>query len=296
MYRDSATALDEHDRAVGAILISEALIDHCERAGVVLRDPATERHKRWGTLRDVQDMFPEIWRHLDRARDLVQNRGANTATFDEMRPHVRRAPTKAGGTEIDRAAFDETRRAVEALKLATPGADWKAIQERTAGLIKAPLPRSRSSRALVASGAFLGTVALASWGIGMIPAKKPDPRVVMRKELSETSMERKARIEEIRFQLGVNCEVAPAREMTKLLALDGRVPEARAFGESYLARCPDDESVDNWAHAPDRNQVATAYSWAHEHGANGKKKNSEKKMLVAMPTIAIPASIADAAR
>ena len=31
MYRDAATALDEHDRAVGAILIGETLIAQCER-------------------------------------------------------------------------------------------------------------------------------------------------------------------------------------------------------------------------------------------------------------------------
>ena len=34
MYRDTASALDEHDRAVGAILIGEALIDAVEDAAV----------------------------------------------------------------------------------------------------------------------------------------------------------------------------------------------------------------------------------------------------------------------
>ena len=42
MYRDTASALDEHDRAVGAILIGEALVDTCEEAGSPL-----EPHDRW---------------------------------------------------------------------------------------------------------------------------------------------------------------------------------------------------------------------------------------------------------
>lgn len=268
MYRDSANALDEKDRAVGAILISEALIDHCVRADGVIKDPATERNQRWRTLTDVQDTFPEIWRHLDRARDLLHKRGANTASYDELRPHVRRAPTHNGGTELDRGALDETRCAVEALKLATPGADWKGIHDRTKGLVDAPLSRGRTPRALVASVSALFIAVLVAWGIGMVPSPKPNPRVEMRKELTQTAMERKARIEEVRMQLGVACRPDAARELTKLLVMDGRVPEARSFGESFLARCGDDDVVDNWAHAPDPNRFATTTTVAPTFAAS----------------------------
>src|SRR5678815_4494475 len=60
MYRDSTATLDERDRAVGAILIGEALIASCERAQVIgdAHGPSA-----WRAIRDAHDDFPEIW-HL----------------------------------------------------------------------------------------------------------------------------------------------------------------------------------------------------------------------------------------
>jgi hypothetical protein len=254
MYRDSATALDEHDRAVGAILIGEALIDHCERAGGVIRSTATERNERWRTIIGVHDTYPEIWRHLDSARSLLANRGANTATYDELRPHAQRTPTNAEGTDLDRNALDDARRAVEELKLAAPGADWHGIQKRTAGLIELPLSRAKNQRSVLIAGATLFVTVLAAWGIGMIPERKVPRRELMRRELNEVAFNRKVRIDVVRFELGLQCDAARARELTKLLAMDGRAPEARAFGDDYLRRCGEDSAVANWAHAPDPNR------------------------------------------
>jgi len=251
MYRDTANALDEHDRAVGAILISEALIDHCERAGTVIRSNATERNERWRTLAGVQDTYPEIWRHLDRARKELATRGANTAQYDEMRPHARRAPTNADGTDLDRAAIDDARRAVEELKLAAPGADWVGINKRTAGLVELPLSRAKQQRMLLFTVGTMFVTVLAAWGIGMIPERKVNRREAMRRELVEVTNQRKVRIEQVRFELGLSCDTDRARELTKLLAMDGRGPEARSFGIDYIVRCGDDPVVDNWAHAPD---------------------------------------------
>jgi hypothetical protein len=251
MYRDSANALDEHDRAVGAILIGEALIDHCDRARGVIDSASTDRNERWRTLAGVQDTYPEIWRHLDRARNVLRGRGANTASYDELRPHVRRGPTNSEGTDLDTDAFDETRRAVEALKLATPGADWAGIRERTSGLIDVPLPRGCTPRSLLIGVGTLFVLVLVAWGVGMIPKPKRNERAEMRRELSEVATQRDARITELRFEVGASCDVERARELTKLLAMAGRMPDARSYGELYLASCGDDAVVDNWAHAPD---------------------------------------------
>src|SRR5688572_15415616 len=141
MYRDSANALDERDRVVGAILIGEALVDEIKRAAVVIKQPetVTTRNERWRTITDVHDTYPEIWRHLDRARSLLATRGANTTRYDELRPKARRAPTNAEATDIDNAAIDDARRAIEDLKLCVPGADWKAINDRTNHLLDKPL-------------------------------------------------------------------------------------------------------------------------------------------------------------
>lgn len=254
MYRDSASALDEKDRAIGAILISEALIDHCVQAGTVIRDTATERNERWRTLIGVQDTYPEIWRHLDRARGVLASRGANTASYDEMRPLARRAPTNAEGTEVDTHAFDDARRAVEELKLAAPGADWIAIQKRTAGLVERPLSRAKNQRSVLIAIATLFIAVLAAWGIGMIPERKVNRREAMRRELTDVTQQRKVRIQRVRFELGMRCDVERARELTKLLAMDGRTEESRTFGAAYLARCGQDSVVDNWVHAPDPNR------------------------------------------
>jgi hypothetical protein len=45
MYRGASSALDEHDHAVGAILITETLVEQCERAARVKAGPA-----RWRAL------------------------------------------------------------------------------------------------------------------------------------------------------------------------------------------------------------------------------------------------------
>lgn len=252
MYRDSANALDERDRAVGAILIGEALVDECQRAASLIRatDAPLSHHERWRTITDVHDTYPEIWRHLDRARSLLANRGANTARYDEHRPKARRAPTNAEGTDIDNAAIDDARRAIEDLKLAVPGADWKAIDERTNHLLDKPLARAKGQRAIVLTVIVLFVFAVAGWLIALIPEKKVSRREAMRRELSEITQQRKLRIQLVRVELGQRCDVERARELAKLLAMDGRAAEANYFGMDYLARCGDDEVVDNWAHAP----------------------------------------------
>jgi hypothetical protein len=252
MYRDSANALDERDRAVGAILIGEALVDECQRAATLIRaiDAPLSHTDRWRTITDVHDTYPEIWRHLDRARSLLANRGANTARYDEMRPRARRAPTNAEGTDIDNAAIDDARRAIEDLKLAVPGADWRAIQERTTHLLDKPLARAKDQRAIAMTILVLFLFAVAGWLIAFIPERKVDRHAAMRKELAEISLQRKLRIEMVRVELGQRCDVDRARELAKLLAMDGRTADASAFGVDYLSRCGDDEVVDNWAHAP----------------------------------------------
>src|SRR6187549_3744715 len=128
MYRDSVNAIDEHDRAVGAILIGESLIAQCERAVDTFRNP--HAHDRWRAAREIHDDYPEIWRQLDRARSVLASRGANTAAYEEIRPNVKPSlavPSATQDTEIDIEALDDARRAVAELKLAVPGADWKAI-------------------------------------------------------------------------------------------------------------------------------------------------------------------------
>src|SRR5690606_4214225 len=92
--------------------------------------------------------------------------------------------------------------------------------------------------------------AVTGWVISIIPAEKENRREVLRRELSEISQQRKVRIAMARVEIGQRCDVERARELTRLLVMDGRTDDARGFGLDFLARCGDDEVVDNWAHAP----------------------------------------------
>lgn len=252
MYRDAKTNLDERDRAVGAILIGEALIASCERAQVIgdAHGPST-----WRAIRDAHDDFPEIWRSLDRARDVLAHRGANVAGYDELRPHVRtRLATGSGDTDddvrVDPVALDDARRAADELKLAVPGADWAAIEQRTSGLVHAPLVRHRRNRLIVGALVLLFTVAALTWVSALVPDKKPDPGAAMRRELAEIAMHRRFKIIELQHALGDRCDAARAHELTKQLVLDGRGPDAKQFAASYTQRCGENPDVQRWANAP----------------------------------------------
>jgi hypothetical protein len=251
MYRDHAQSLDEHDRAVGAILIGEGLVDSCDRAAArvtVTTAPATDR---WRAVHEVHDTYPEIWRHLDRARCELARRGANTIAYDELRPHVKRAATDSEAVRVDAGALEEAKRAVAELKLAVPGADWRGIAQRTAGLTKLPIGNKQHHQRL-----FVGVVvialamSLAAWFIETLPVAQPTQHEVMRRELHAVASARRARIAFLRGELGQRCLPFAAHELVRLIVLDGRTLDAREFGAEYTARCGADLVVEDWANAP----------------------------------------------
>jgi hypothetical protein len=253
VYRDSASALDEHDRVVGAILIGEALIATCDRAASSIRArDATPAAVRWRAVADANDAYAEVWRHLDRARRVLVARGANTKQYDELRPHAPRAATLGDDTEpaIVIAALDDAKRAIAELKLAVPGADWDAIEQRTQGLVRAPLSRRRRHRLAIASVLAMFTLVAATWLVGMIPQHKEHRGEALRRELHDIAIERKVRIELLAVETAARCDPPRAQELTRLLAQDGRGVSAREFAADYTGRCGGDPIVDMWARAP----------------------------------------------
>jgi hypothetical protein len=254
MYRDSATALDERDRAVGAILIGEALVGACDLAAARARaSDGTPVHERWRAVADVHDAYPEIWRHLDRARRVLAARGENTAKYDELRPRARRSATEhddAAEPAIDGAALDDAKRALAELKLAVPGADWIAIDRRTDGLVRAPLSRRRRHRIAIVTVLSAFALLLVTWFVAMMPDHKPNRGEVLRRELHDIAIQRKVRIELLAVELGARCDAPRAQELTRLLAQDGRGVTAQGFAAEYTSRCGGDPIVDKWARAP----------------------------------------------
>jgi hypothetical protein len=251
MYRDAPATLDERDRAVGAILIGEALIASCERAQVL---GESDGPPAWRAIRDAHDDFPEIWRSLDRARHVLARRGVNVTGYDELRPHVRTRLATSGddpdAVHVDPAALDDARRATDELKLAVPGADWAGIEQRTTGLVHAPLVRRRRNRIIAGALIAAFTIAVLSWVSAIVPGKRPDRAAAMRRELADITQQRRLHIIELERSLGDRCDPPMARELTKLLVMDGRGPAARAFAEIYTPRCGADPVVARWANAP----------------------------------------------
>jgi hypothetical protein len=250
MYRDAAFAVDEHDRAVGAILIGESLLAQCERCADHIRDPHDS--ERWRAMREIQDDYPEIWRQLDRAREVLAARGVNTMAYEEMRPHVRRtlATENEDHTQsVDAEALEDARRALAELKLAVPGADWKAIAKRTHDLVELPELRRNNRFAVVGVVSFV-TLAVLTWFLSSIPDKKVDERELMRQELSDVASQRKVKIQYLQLAIGQRCDPPVAHEYVKLLVMDGQGDQAEQFADQYMGRCGEDTVVENWANAP----------------------------------------------
>jgi hypothetical protein len=256
MYRDSANLLDEHDRAVGAILIGETLVMQCERAVDRIRDQRlSSAHDKWTAMREIHDDYPEIWRQLDRARQELAARGANTMGYEELRPHVRPTLAVPSGTHdsaVDPDALDDARRAIAELKLAVPGADWKGIAKRTTELVENPQLHRKHRLAVTTILAGLA-LAIVTWFVAITPEKKKDEAEAMRHEITAIANHRKVRIEILGSALGAmgnTCDRKLAHEYVKLLVMDGRGNAAEAFADTYLPRCGEDSVVENWANAP----------------------------------------------
>jgi hypothetical protein len=252
MYRDASAPLDERDRAVGAILIGEALIASCERAQVI---GETAGSNAWRAIRDAHDDFPEIWRSLDRARHVLAGRGVNVIGYDELRPHVRTRLATGGDdgddvVHVDPAALDDARRATDELKLAVPGADWAAIEQRTTGLVRAPLLRRRRNRVIVGALVAGFVISVLSWLSAVTPDPRPDRAAAMRRELAEIAQHRRLKIMDLERSLGERCDPPEAHELAKQLVMDGRGSDAKAFAAVYTARCGDDAVIARWANAP----------------------------------------------
>src|SRR5258708_22045804 len=254
MYRDSATLLDERDGAVGAILIGEALVGACDRGADRARASNVPLGERWRAVADTSDAYPEIWRYLDRARRVLASRGANTIKYDELRPRAPRAATASDDVvepSIDRAALDEAKRAIGELKLALPGADWDAIEQRTQGLVRLPLSRRRRNR-LALAGVLVGFACIvATWLVGMVPQHRPDRGEDLRRELAAISLQRAVRIDQLVASApGATCDTPRAQELARLFAQDGRGDAARWFARFYETNCGGDPIVAKWANAP----------------------------------------------
>ena len=249
MYRDDSTHLDEHDRAVGAIQIADGLITDCLRTSKQL---ASAEH-RWRAVREIHDDYAEVWRQLDCARLLLAARGANTMGFDEMRESV--VPVLALHEDgIDTAPLEDARRAIAELRLAMPGADWKAIEARTKGLVGTTCVR-RGQHLAFAGIAVVFSLAVVTRAMSARSDDRVDPRIqeridasiALKKDLAVVVEDRRDRIDQLELLIGGRCDRPHVMEYVKLLVMEGRFDAAYGYGEDYTERCGDDPEVRKWS-------------------------------------------------
>jgi hypothetical protein len=151
------------DPAVRSLRVAVAL---CDRFAELLKGPQSVSATKQGralvgvsgnqddlSLRigEVQQLYPEIWRHLDDARAAFAARGVNVSVFDEIRAgegvalgaavdvkHTRYGAGPYTADEVvktanfNRAGYTRAIKASKALMDATPEIDWKAIAKAEA--------------------------------------------------------------------------------------------------------------------------------------------------------------------
>ena len=248
MYRDSSHRPADHDRAVGAIQIADGLIADCAAAAAALGGP--ERQERWSALRTLHDGYPELWNQLDAARRILAARGANTTGYDELREQVTplAVANLDGSRPPDPIVLDYARRALEELRLAMPGADWQELEARGKKLAATRIARRGRLAIVGVVGGF--ALAVCVWGTAMIPKYRPSRAMLLRAELAQVVLERRARIDELSMSIGEVCDRPRVLELMRLYVMDGRFEDAKAYGERYEMRCGEDMAVRKWANAP----------------------------------------------
>lgn len=151
------------DPAIRSLRVAVAL---CERLGELLQGPdkvksVKQNNALFGVagndealsmrIGEVQQIYPEIWRHLDDARNSFAGRGADVAKYDEIRaaegmalgaaPDLERTDYgfgQYGSAEVvksanfNRAGHARAQQAARALMIATPQIDWQAIAKAEA--------------------------------------------------------------------------------------------------------------------------------------------------------------------
>jgi hypothetical protein len=154
-----------------------------------------------------------------------------------------------GSRPPDPIVIDDARRALEELRLAMPGADWQEIDARARKLAATRIAARRGRLAIVGVvSAF--ALAVCVWGTAMIPKYRPSRAMLMRAELAQVILERRARIGELSMSIGEVCDRPRVLELMRLYVMDGRFEDAKAYGERYEMRCGEDMAVRKWANAP----------------------------------------------
>lgn len=207
---------------------------------------------------EAQQIYPEIWNHLDDARKVIAERGGDTATYDTIK--ASQGPARLGVTRVEvedhhsiglggydhvqtkeahfnLEGFRSAHKACAALMAAMPEVDWKAVeraenQEIAAAGSLGPIDSKKMLRWL-AIGAVLLAATYAFWFLVIrIPPVSREER-----EARERAS-RAARIEESTAKLTANpCDEAALKELTWSLSYETPLAQVRAADKQYRDQC-----------------------------------------------------------
>lgn len=216
-------------------------------------------------LGEAQQLMPEVWRHLDEARNAMHARGLRVAGYDEIRSipdpallatseiEVKRKLDVLGLVQGDlkivttKTVKWDTRNviiaalAVDFLKDEVPDVDWAALDKAHADEIAA-VGSLRTTRMKSVKMWGLGLVALAALGIGgyvVVASTREKPASAASAQPSAASRVKHAsKIAELRQKYAANpCDASTMRALTAYLFADGQQAETREIEERFAREC-----------------------------------------------------------
>jgi hypothetical protein len=93
-------------------------------------------------------------------------------------------------------------------------------------------------------------LAFSVWVTALNPKRRPSQASLMRQELAEVVVERRARIELLNALIGDDCDRPRVLELLKLYVMDGRFDVAKTYADRYESKCGEDGAVRKWGNAP----------------------------------------------
>lgn len=113
--------------------------------------------------------------------------------------------------------------------------------------------RARGQLRTIAAIALGVAFTLTSAAAQLMPAgPRPPGRRPIDDELAAIVGERKARIAQLEREAPVEqCQPPAARELARLLVMDGRWADVRRLADGYTQRCGEDPIVRTWGDAPE---------------------------------------------
>lgn len=233
------------DPAVRSVRIAVTLND---RFAAIMRAPLTQAHgvsELELRIGEAQQIYPEIWTHLDEARATLAGRGATTAAYDAVRATEPKGSLGVSRVEVEGYAttwsghmlgiHDEqvksahfnleghrrANQAVKALMDAQPEVDWNALERAenaeiaAAGSLGPINPKSLGKWVAILGGA--GVVVYAFWYL-LIRTPPHDyvgerkARIVGYRDVADAHPCKKSAVEELANELAWDKPPVPSKE------------------------------------------------------------------------------------